>query len=276
MQRICAGSVSTHALREESDLPTQTCERADRLFQSTPSARRATCRFWIQPHPCTYFNPRPPRGGRRTPWSGTTSGSTFQSTPSARRATAKCGKSRLTRAYFNPRPPRGGRPFPVSTTTRSIIDFNPRPPRGGRHGKVGATTISSLFQSTPSARRATCVVDDWPSRGQISIHALREEGDSTLWRRLRTISNFNPRPPRGGRHHIFRHDVLTNYISIHALREEGDPQRQRRCVNKLYFNPRPPRGGRPRPIRRQTPPKKFQSTPSARRATACRQVVGCA
>ena len=34
-------------------------------------------------------------------------------------------------------------------------NFYPRPPRGGRHGKVGATTISSLFLSTPSARRAT-------------------------------------------------------------------------------------------------------------------------
>ena len=35
-------SISIHALREEGDLLIPTCERADRLFLSTPSARRAT------------------------------------------------------------------------------------------------------------------------------------------------------------------------------------------------------------------------------------------
>ena len=59
-------------------------------------------------------------------------------------------------------------------------------------------------------------------------------------------------------------DVL---ISIHALREEGDLKWSCRETKLSHFNPRPPRGGR----RRQLPPqilhKKFQSTPSARRAT---------
>ena len=64
MQRICAGSVSTHALREESDLPTQTCERADRLFQSTPSARRATNIVCAVGGGLLHFNPRPPWGKR--------------------------------------------------------------------------------------------------------------------------------------------------------------------------------------------------------------------
>ena len=56
------------------------------------------------------------------------------------------------------------------------------------------------FLSTPSARRATL----WPGArdraGGISIHALREEGDLALPRRL----------------------VRVKWISIHALREEGD------------------------------------------------------
>ena len=57
----------------------------------------------------------------------------------------------------------------------------------------------TLFQSTPSARRATACggVDD--CRRNISIHALREEGDHGQWR-------------------VYR----IRKISIHALREEGD------------------------------------------------------
>ena len=55
----------------------------------------------------------------------------------------------------------------------------------------------------------------------ISIHALREEGDDVA-------ENIG-------------HDVV---ISIHALREEGDC-RHRGCRRHLpNFYPRPPRGGR--------------------------------
>ena len=57
----------------------------------------------------------------------------------------------------------------------------------------------SLFQSTPSARRATEYTELSKLGVEISIHALREEGDS--------ISGMS---------------VETLQISIHALREEGD------------------------------------------------------
>ena len=78
-------------------------------------------------------------------------------------------------------------------------DFYPRPPRGGR--RCCAAQIDFLFQflSTPSARRATGLGDKWFQDHQISIHALREEGDSC---QLLV--------------------VLLYLISIHALREEGD------------------------------------------------------
>ena len=39
-------------------------------------------------------------------------------------------------------------------------------------------TASRKFLSTPSARRATWLVGVLPQRAGISIHALREEGDS--------------------------------------------------------------------------------------------------
>ena len=56
-------------------------------------------------------------------------------------------------------------------------------------------------------------------------------------------------------------------ISIHALREEGDSLGGDVILNQRNFNPRPPRGER----RGYAPSgrycSKFQSTPSARRAT---------
>ena len=55
--------------------------------------------------------------------------------------------------------------------------FYPRPPRGGRPSFCSGSTISSRFLSTPSARRATYDVRNPLKLRQISIHALREEGD---------------------------------------------------------------------------------------------------
>ena len=79
-------------------------------------------------------------------------------------------------------------------------NFYPRPPRGGRPAGVGAA----------------------PNGGEISIHALREEGDS-----LYDESEAN-----------------IDVISIHALREEGDVLAQRCGAALDDFYPRPPRGGR--------------------------------
>ena len=56
----------------------------------------------------------------------------------------------------------------------------------------------------------------------ISIHALREEGDLMSKTRLIMLLNFYPRPPRGGRRVQWLHKILAQPISIHALREEGD------------------------------------------------------
>ena len=56
----------------------------------------------------------------------------------------------------------------------------------------------------------------------ISIHALREEGDVKLRCKRSKGSNFNPRPPRGGRLLDIAVIDFTSNISIHALREEGD------------------------------------------------------
>ena len=78
------------------------------------------------------------------------------------------------------------------------------------------------FQSTPSARRATCRTEHQP------IHQRY----------------FNPRPPRGGRHPHCKEDITMPAISIHALREEGDFSLFTSVTLPRHFNPRPPRGGR--------------------------------
>ena len=60
--------ISIHALREEGDVVMRIIAAWSMLFLSTPSARRATN---CVPPPCLpvqYFYPRPPRGGRRTPF----------------------------------------------------------------------------------------------------------------------------------------------------------------------------------------------------------------
>ena len=147
--------------------------------------------------------------------------------------------------------------------------FYPRPPRGGRLINGFQMAQVQLFLSTPSARRATA---RWRQRIQdrpISIHALREEGDSNTPVSLPPVQHFYPRPPRGGRLAIISsgadgaaiflstpsarratqsekvlHDI--SLISIHALREEGD----------FFFGN----------VGRVS--NEFLSTPSARRATA--------
>ena len=78
--------------------------------------------------------------------------------------------------------------------------FYPRPPRGGRPGLIAASTMLP----------------------QISIHALREEGDPCLWSPTPWQADFYPRPPRGGRLSLELETDDLMKISIHALREEGD------------------------------------------------------
>ena len=59
-------------------------------------------------------------------------------------------------------------------------NFYPRPPRGGRLVAQKSCGHIGIFLSTPSARRATLVLQAIVFSSYISIHALREEGDSTI------------------------------------------------------------------------------------------------
>ena len=125
------------------------------IFQSTPSARRATAALCTVRDELKISIPALREEGDDTYDFAERLQIIFQSTPSARRATVTL------RAYSMPQ---------------------------------------SVFQSTPSARRATELEPEFIDFVLISIHALREEGDpSPSGQDWRPGSNFNPRPPRGGR-----------------------------------------------------------------------------
>ena len=59
-----------------------------------------------------------------------------------------------------------------------LFDFYPRPPRGGRPEAAALRPRPPEFLSTPSARRATKIYHAMGLDKEISIHALREEGDT--------------------------------------------------------------------------------------------------
>ena len=171
--------ISIHALPAEGDPSLATSVSCTAVFQSTPSPRRATISMPWMPQAPSYFNPRPPRGGRP-----------YTSVPAGR-----------VEADFNPRPPRGGRlHIRPSWTGGGRFQSTPSP----RRATGTASRIFSelwAFQSTPSPRRAT-------AKGGVSSHHQKHfnprppRGGRHLHPDAGRFHarHFNPRPPRGGRH----------------------------------------------------------------------------
>ena len=136
--------------------------------------------------------------------------------------------------------------------------------------------VDLRFLSTPSGWRATREGKNGDGTEEISIHALRVEGDLTLLITGRGVEYFYPRPPGGGRPRAAAGLAGCALISIHALRVEGDgavlyfvrPASQ-------YFYPRPPGGGRRGLTSLRNGRGLFLSTPSGWRATYGNPVRKC-
>ena len=146
--------ISIHALREEGD-PPRLRQQPLHLLISIHALREegdptAPSSITVPSH----FYPRPPRGGRRRVVAVVADPDLFLSTPSARRATRTVT------------PPLRGATF-LSTPSA----------RRATMSSFGLPLIA-LFLSTPSARRATGYLCSEQLFREISIHALREEGDS--------------------------------------------------------------------------------------------------
>ena len=173
-----------------------------------------------------HFYPRPPRGGRLT--APDTSAGPHRISIHALREEGDYFKKSLGLQvkHFYPRPPRGGRLGNSCTGFGDGADFYPRPPRGGRRSCGESPALSSVFLSTPSARRAT-------TRSRISLTELL---------------NFYPRPPRGGRPGILMQSPRNNtFLSTPSARRATRYQ-QLLFLHHQYFYPRPPRGGRQKGI----------------------------
>ena len=96
------------------------------------------------------------------------------------------------------------------------------------------------FLSTPSVRRATSRRFGIAVVGLISIHALREEGDSNLGSEKQHGGQFLSTPSvRRATSPPDDADMLPE-ISIHALREEGDQPGHGDKSGAVHFYPRPP------------------------------------
>ena len=242
--------ISIHALREEGDPSGYYRGWFPEKFLSTPSARRATCVFkGIHP-------PLIP----------------FLSTPSARRATVSASTSGAAASNFYPRPPRGGRPLVTALHNRTGRFLSTPSARRATLRFNFRWSMLAKFLSTPSARRATLSGPRRSSPCFISIHALREEGDTALktigdnakkflstpsarratatgetgWR---ASSNFYPRPPRGGRPGCHDHcERYAEFLSTPSARRATGVE----IPSEVLY--------------------KFLSTPSARRATCLRPI----
>ena len=155
----------------------------------------------LRSYPQGYFYPRPPRGGRHN----------INPTPPRWELISIHA---LREEGDLQRPGRRGGHFISIHALREEGDLRPRrareapgkflstpSARRATHRGMSRATGFFLFLSTPSARRATHQCPSMHCRTEISIHALREEGDAPETSPCSIRRYFYPRPPRGGRPH---------------------------------------------------------------------------
>ena len=151
--RSTALPISIHALREEGDV---------------------TVRFTLSA--VQNFYPRPPRGGRLYGSTGNRPNDRISIHALREEGDAGGRAMQERRRDFYPRPPRGGRQERgFRTKTKCTFLSTPSARRATAWRRNFST--SPKFLSTPSARRATHQQKRLHLERNISIHALREEGD---------------------------------------------------------------------------------------------------
>ena len=149
---------------------------AQKPFLSTPSARRATGRFWLRCKRQRNFYPRPPRGGRR-----------------GSRPVRQHGPIISIHALREE-----GDAVQIDEHTRANISIHALREEGDVKRRPNPVAYK-IFLSTPSARRATySSVPKSTSKKFLSTPSARR---ATRGARQagRESGHFYPRPPRGGR-----------------------------------------------------------------------------
>ena len=148
--------ISIHALREEGDESSRMFSTLSLSFLSTPSARRATRFSHGGVSAAGHFYPRPPRGGRH-PTRVLAAAERAISIHALREEGDHVGAAFAAESgNFYPRPPRGGRQSSSEGggQSKSISIHALR--EEGDQGNTAALSVTTIFLSTPSARRATC------------------------------------------------------------------------------------------------------------------------
>ena len=148
--------------------------------------------------------------------------------------------------YFYPRPPRGGRPETPSLSQAWMKISIHALREEGDHHNFAYLSRGFLFLSTPSARRATGMPDNYKGPAQF-------------------LSTPSARRATG----LLTEDDIAEVISIHALREEGDRDLDVHdfVVGRFLSTPSARRATSFWP--QYSRYSQFLSTPSARRATDC-------
>ena len=190
--------ISIHALREEGDrlAAWQTCFQQD-FYPRPPRGGRPSQSSSVSL--VLYFYPRPPRGGRLLCLCEVScffvisihalreegdlaltlqkcGRPVFLSTPSARRATTGCASNNSPgEISIHALREEGDK---LALGAADVSDKFLSTPSARRATYVdGEDILAEVFLSTPSARRATFCQPCRQGGQQISIHALREEGD---------------------------------------------------------------------------------------------------
>ena len=148
--------ISIHALREEGDAAAFPGRWSGLPISIHALREEGDLSVTANTTPPNNFYPRPPRGGRQE----------------TMRAIS------VILSYFYPRPPRGGRPTVLFRICAVLCNFYPRPPRGGRRTAPPSVSNTMYFYPRPPRGGRLAVHVHAGLRPCISIHALREEGDS--------------------------------------------------------------------------------------------------
>ena len=194
---------------------------------------------------CRTFYPRPPRGGRHLDVGQRHKcmGLSIH-VPRVGDDPAKMDAIAGRMKTFYPRPPRGGRPafllphidvyaflstspawgttpiaFAIISTHACFLSTSPA--WGTTSSRQGRILCSSLSIHVPRVGDDQAGRDSWSVPSLLSIHVPRVGDDTNVFAKSACMTDFYPRPPRGGR--------LINGV-----------------LHKRYdaFYPRPPRGGR--------------------------------
>ena len=173
-----AAEISIHAPHTRSDKEGVTIKLADRIFQSTPLIRGATCGGLQKSGRSGYFNPRPSYEERRHDTVYIAPAEDFNPRPSYEERRGSLLTTECIIWNFNPRPSYEERRY-LALLLRGCNDISIHAPHTRSDCDCGREKeFNKSFQSTPLIRGATIIHERQDVFIRISIHAPHTRSDS--------------------------------------------------------------------------------------------------